>query len=82
MLLRHVAGLVSEKGYRISNVDITIIAQAPKMAPFIEEMQAVVASDLGVDTDRVSVKATTTEHLGFTGRKEGIAALATATIVR
>lgn len=82
VLLRHVAGLVSEKGYRISNVDITIIAQAPKMAPFIEEMQAVVASDLGVDTDRVSVKATTTEHLGFTGRKEGIAALATATIVR
>ncbi len=81
-LLRHVVSLVSEKGYKIGNVDITIIAQAPKMSPYIEQMRDSVAHDLGIDRDRVSVKATTTEHLGFTGRKEGIAALATALLLR
>lgn len=82
MLLRHVAVLVQDKGYRISNVDVTIVAQAPKMLPYIEEMRSTVAADLGIDTDRVSVKATTTEHLGFTGRKEGIAAFAVATLLK
>lgn len=82
VLLRHVAALVQDKGYRISNVDVTIVAQAPKMLPYIEEMRSTVAADLGIDTDRVSVKATTTEHLGFTGRKEGIAAFAVATLLK
>lgn len=82
VLLRHVAVLVEEKGYRISNVDVTIVAQAPKMLPYIEEMRSIVAADLGIDADRVSVKATTTEHLGFTGRKEGIAAFAVATLLK
>lgn len=82
MLLRRVVEITGTKGYRPSNVDITIIAQAPKMAPHIELMRANMAADLGLDTDRVSVKATTTERLGFTGRKEGIAAMATATLIK
>lgn len=80
MLLREVVAIIAAKGYRPSNVDITIIAQAPKMLPYIGQMRANVAHDLGIDQDCVSVKATTTEHLGFTGRKEGIAAMATAMI--
>ena len=62
-------------------MDITIMAQAPKMAPHIEAMRANMAADLGIDVDMVSVKATTTERLGFVGREEGIAALATAVVV-
>lgn len=81
-LLRHVVGLLAEKGWRPGNVDITIMAQAPRMAPHIEAMRANVAADLGLDIDCVSVKATTTERLGFTGRGEGIAAMATALITR
>ncbi len=80
VLLRRTAALVAEKGWSVGNVDVTIAAQAPKLMPYIEEMRARVAADLGIDTDAVSVKATTTEHLGFTGRKEGIAALATCMI--
>ena len=79
-LLRAVVGLIASGGYRPVNVDITIIAQAPKMLPYIDTMRANVAADLGVGTDCLSVKATTTEHLGFTGRKECIAALASALI--
>lgn len=82
MLLREVVRIIGQRGYSPSNVDITIIAQAPKMLPYIERMQANVAEDLGLDIDRVSVKATTTERLGFTGREEGIASLATATVIR
>ena len=82
VLLRHVVSLIKEKGYIISNVDVTVVAQAPKMAPYIEQMRETVASDLGIDIDRVSIKATTTEHLGFTGRKEGIASFATALLLR
>ncbi|MDE6368743.1 MAG: 2-C-methyl-D-erythritol 2,4-cyclodiphosphate synthase [Muribaculaceae bacterium] len=82
MLLREVVRIIAERGYQPSNVDITIIAQAPKMLPYIEQMQANIASDLGLSADRVSVKATTTERLGFTGREEGIASLATATVIR
>ena len=63
------------------NMDITIMAQAPKMAPHITAMRANMAADLGIDVDMVSVKATTTERLGFVGREEGIAALATAVVV-
>ncbi len=81
-LLRHVVGLLAEKGWRPGNVDITIMAQAPRMAPHIEAMRANVAAVLGLDIDCVSVKATTTERLGFTGRGEGIAAMATALITR
>lgn len=78
-LLRHVVGLVSND-YCINNVDITIIAQAPKMAPYIPEMCKLIASDLTVDVTQVNVKATTTEKLGFVGRKEGIAVHAVALI--
>lgn len=82
VLLRRVVEIIGAERYSVSNVDITIIAQAPKLSPFIEQMRRNVAEDLGIGIDRVSVKATTTERLGFTGRKEGIAAMATALIVR
>ncbi|MDE6249570.1 MAG: 2-C-methyl-D-erythritol 2,4-cyclodiphosphate synthase [Paramuribaculum sp.] len=81
-LLRHVVGLIHSRGYRVGNVDVTIIAQAPKLLPYIQQMIDTVAADLEVDPTSVSVKATTTEHLGFTGRKEGIAAMATALLFR
>lgn len=77
-LLREVAAIVMQSGYAIGNVDSTIVAQSPKMAPFIAEMIANIASDLQIDTANVSVKAKTTEWLGFTGRGEGIAAKAIA----
>ena len=80
MLLRRVAEIIGEKGYRPVNVDVTIIAQAPKMRPYIDAMRANIAADLGLDIDAVGVKATTPERLGFTGRGEGIAAQATALI--
>ncbi len=80
-LLRAVVAMAADKGYRVGNADITVIAQAPKMLPYIEQMQANVAADLGIDNGRVSVKATTTEHLGFTGRAEGIAAQAAVLMI-
>lgn len=80
VLLRECVRLVGEKGYAVGNVDVTIMAQAPKMLPHIPDMIANIAADLNIDTDCVSVKATTTERLGFTGRGEGIAAQAVATI--
>ena len=73
-LLRHVGGLVAAHGYRIENIDATIIAQAPRMAPHIAAMVRNIATDLALDATQVNVKATTTETLGFTGRGEGIAA--------
>ena len=82
LLLRNVVALLADKGFKIENVDVTIIAQAPKMSPHIEQMRQNVADDLGIALDCVSVKATTTERLGFTGREEGIAALASALISR
>lgn len=82
VLLRRVVELIAERGYRPGNVDITIIAQAPKMSPHIDAMRANVAADLGIDLDRVSVKATTTERLGYTGRGEGIAAEAVALLFK
>ncbi|MDQ1363138.1 MAG: 2-C-methyl-D-erythritol 2,4-cyclodiphosphate synthase [Pseudomonadota bacterium] len=72
-LLRHVVTLVNQHGYRVSNLDTTIIAQAPKMALHITAMRHNLAADLAVDVSRINVKATTTERLGFTGREEGIA---------
>ncbi|WP_089793447.1 2-C-methyl-D-erythritol 2,4-cyclodiphosphate synthase [Halomonas korlensis] len=80
-LLRRVVALVREAGYRISNLDATVIAQAPKMAPYIAAMAANIAADVGVEIGAVNVKATTTERLGFTGRGEGIAAEAVALLV-
>lgn len=74
VLLREVATLIAEKGYKTVNVDSTVIAQVPKLAPYIDEMRRNIALALGIDVDCVSVKATTEEKLGFTGKKEGIAA--------
>ena len=74
ILLRHAAALVREKGYAVGNVDATVIAQRPKLAPYIDEMRANIAADLGVSEADVNVKATTEEKLGFTGRGEGISA--------
>lgn len=79
-LLREVALLLARRNWRIVNVDATIIAQAPKMAPYISRMRENIAADLNIGTDEVSVKAKTTERLGFTGRGEGIAAEAVALI--
>jgi 2-C-methyl-D-erythritol 2,4-cyclodiphosphate synthase len=81
-LLRHVAGLLRASGWRTGNVDATIIAQAPRMAPHIAAMRAHIAADLGLDVESVNVKATTTERLGFTGRGEGIAAEAVCLLVQ
>lgn len=73
-LLRHVASLIRAEGYSLGNADITLIAQAPRVAEYIVEMRGAIAEDLEVDISQVSVKATTTEKLGFIGRKEGLAA--------
>lgn len=80
MLLRAVVEMLRQRGFVVSNADITIIAQEPRMRPYIDRMRANVASDLDLPVERVSVKATTTEGLGFTGRAEGIAAQASALI--
>ena len=72
--------LIREKGYELGNVDSTICLQNPKIGQFIPEMQKVLASCMGVDTDLVSIKATTTEKLGFVGREEGVSAYATVLI--
>lgn len=82
VLLREVAYMAQRAGYRVVNTDITIIAQAPKMLPHIAAMRRNVAADLNIPFDCVSVKATTTERLGFTGRGEGIAAQATALLTK
>lgn len=81
ILLREVARRVAGAGFRIGNVDATIIAQAPKMAPHIPRMVENIAADLGVAMNAVNVKATTTENLGYTGRGEGIAAQAVALLL-
>lgn len=81
-LLREVKRLLREAGYEVGNVDVTIMAQAPKLLPYIPEMVEHIAEDLELAATSVSVKATTTEKLGFTGRGEGIAAMASALIAR
>lgn len=79
-LARRVSGILAENGYLIENVDSTVIAQAPRLRPFINQMRANIADALDLDISQVSVKATTEEHLGFTGRGEGISAQASALI--
>ena len=76
VLLRHIMSLAAEKGYKLGNADVTIVAQRPKMSPHIGQMRKNIAADLGADTDQINVKATTTEKLGFEGRGEGISAMA------
>ncbi len=77
-LLAHVGTLLAQHGYHIVNIDSTVVAQRPKLAPHIEQMRRNIAVTLGLDIEQVSVKATTTEHLGFEGRQEGISAQAVA----
>ncbi|MFO1173863.1 MAG: bifunctional 2-C-methyl-D-erythritol 4-phosphate cytidylyltransferase/2-C-methyl-D-erythritol 2,4-cyclodiphosphate synthase [Paracoccaceae bacterium] len=81
IFLAHAAGLAQARGYRIANADVTIVCERPKIGPHAGAMQAELARILGIEAGRISVKATTSERLGFTGREEGIAALATATLV-
>lgn len=76
VLLREVAAMMKVNGWRVGNVDATVVAQAPRLAPYVPAMREAIAADLGCTAEQVSVKATTTERLGFTGRSEGIAALA------
>ena len=78
VLLRRVVAALKQKNFAIGNVDITVVAQKPKLAPYIAEMRAYLAADLDVAVDRVNIKATTTEGMGFTGRGEGLAAHAVA----
>ena len=82
ILLRRTVELIATKGYTISNIDATICAERPKINPRIPEMQSILASVMGIDPDDISIKATTTENLGFTGREEGISAYAVALIQR
>ena len=79
-LLREVGRRLGEAGFTVGNVDATLIAQRPKVAPYVEQMRRNIASDLSIPLDRVSVKATTEEGLGFTGREEGVAAHAVALV--
>ena len=82
ILLRKTVELIAAKGYRVGNVDATVCAERPKLNPHIPAMQACLAGVMGVDVDDVSIKATTTEKLGFTGREEGISAYATVLVER
>ncbi|GIM46096.1 2-C-methyl-D-erythritol 2,4-cyclodiphosphate synthase [Collibacillus ludicampi] len=81
-LLAQVWTMVKEKGYRLGNLDCTVIAQKPKLRPYIDEMRGVLARELEADLEQINVKATTTEKLGFTGREEGIAAQAVVLLVK
>ena len=81
LLLERVAALLSDSGWRVSNVDATMLAQSPRLGPYIPEMRERTAASLGVPPARVSVKATTTDHLGFVGRSEGIAVCAVACVM-
>mgnify|MGYP003492885611 CR=1 FL=1 len=80
--VRHCDELIRERGWRVGNCDITVVCERPKVGPHAQAMREVIAADLGIDVDAVSVKATTTETLGFTGRREGIAAQAVCLLVR
>jgi 2-C-methyl-D-erythritol 2,4-cyclodiphosphate synthase len=80
--LRHCEALVRERGWRVGNADITVVCERPKVGPHAVAMRAVLAADLQVDLDAISVKATTSEKLGFTGRGEGIAAMAVCLLVQ
>lgn len=80
--LLHCAQLAAERGWQFGNVDATVIGERPKVGPHAEAMRALIAADLGIEADAVSVKATTTEKLGFTGREEGLAAMAVVLLER
>lgn len=80
--VRHCNALLGERGWRVGNADVTVMCERPKVGPHAQAMREVIAADLGIDVDAVSVKATTTEQLGFTGRREGIAASAVCLLVR
>ncbi len=82
LLLKEVASFIDEKGYKIGNIDSVIIAQQPKMAHFIDSMRVRIAQVLEIDVEQVGVKATTTEHLGFEGRKEGISSSSVAILFK
>jgi len=82
VFLSHAIARARQRGFALGNADVTLICERPKIGPHAPAMRAVLAAILGVDIDRVSVKATTSERLGFTGREEGIAAIATATLVK
>lgn len=82
ILLRHVVDLVASRGYTVSNVDCTIAMQRPKLRPHIDAMRKALASTMGIECDRVSVKATTTERMGFEGREEGVSAHAVVLVYR
>ena len=82
ILLRRVCDVVEQKGYKISNIDCTIAMQRPKLRPHIDTMRQTLADVMGVDVDRVSVKATTTERLGFEGREEGVSTHAVALLIK
>lgn len=80
VLLKEVAGLVRQEGYKVGNIDATIVAEQPKINPYVPTMQEVIAKLLSIEVEQVSIKATTNERMGFTGRQEGILALATALV--
>jgi 2-C-methyl-D-erythritol 2,4-cyclodiphosphate synthase len=80
ILLKHVVGLLDSKGFTVNNIDATIVAQKPKMAPYIEDMRRNIAEILNANIDRVNIKATTEEGLGFTGKGEGISSMAIASL--
>jgi 2-C-methyl-D-erythritol 2,4-cyclodiphosphate synthase len=80
-LLKYVAGLIHNNGYIVNNIDATIVAQRPKMAPYIDSMKRIISSTLEIEENRVNVKATTEEGLGFTGSGEGISSMAVASIM-
>lgn len=82
ILLRRVCDVIEEKGYQISNIDCTIAMQRPKLRPHIDTMRQTLAQVMGLDVDRVSVKATTTERLGFEGREEGVSTHAVALLIK
>ncbi|MFN4153427.1 MAG: bifunctional 2-C-methyl-D-erythritol 4-phosphate cytidylyltransferase/2-C-methyl-D-erythritol 2,4-cyclodiphosphate synthase [Paracoccaceae bacterium] len=82
IFLRHAIGRMAARGYRVANCDVTLVCERPKIGPHQAAMRAALAAIMGIDMDRISVKATTSERLGFTGREEGIAALATCALVR
>lgn len=82
IFLRHAVELAGSMGFRMANCDVTLICERPKIGPHAEAMRAALADIMGVEIARISVKATTSERLGFTGREEGIAAIATATLVQ
>lgn len=82
VLLRRIYVMVKEEGYSISNIDATVIMQRPKLRPYIDEMRANIAKDLELSIDRVSVKATTTENLGFEGREEGVSCIANTILLK